>query len=314
MRNRQAGNITKQSGFFSVAREDEQAGTAIKENTYLAKGSFTYGTSFTAGDDYKFEAYKSDGTRIAMATSADCSLGVVEVNPGSVSTTSYIMTVQGNTFIDGNGNNYGENMTVFGFILKKKVYVDPDPHTATSEYNWVTVSPTQSSTQIKNSKFALKPGNYGFHIEINPIVNRNATVLDVAMTSVSLIGWTSDGSPRLSKDNAIETKVHIGNNRQEFIIGGLRKREVVRSVTGVPILSRLPFIGYLFSTEKESTKRSQIILVCEAEPSYPDSLMPPDISKDIYKADLKFKKVGDKNSYFFNQWIIDKGIQFAGGS
>ena len=126
------------------------------------------------------------------------------------------------------------------------------------------------------------------------------------MTSVSLVGWTSDGSPRLSKDNLIKTKVHIGNNKQQFVIGGLRKREVVRSVTGVPLLSRLPFIGYLFSTEKESTKRSQIILVCEAEPSYPDSLMPPEISRDVYKLNLKFKKVGDKNDYFFNQWIIDK--------
>lgn len=272
----------------------------------MATGSFTYGTSFTNGDDYKFSAYKSDGTRIAMATSDDCTLGVIEVNPGSVPTTSYIMSVKGNTFIDENGNNYGENMTVFGFVLKKKVYVDPDPHTATSEYNWVTVQPTQSTTELKNTKFALKPGHFGFIIKVNPIVNRHATVLDVAMTSVSLVGWTSDGSPRLSKDNLIETKVHIGNNKQQFVVGGLRKREVVRSVTGVPLLSRLPFIGYLFSTEKESTKRSQIILVCEAEPSYPDSVMPPEISRDLYKLNLKFKKVGDKNDYFFNQWIIDK--------
>ena len=306
VRNRQPGHIIKQSGFFSVEREDEIAGTPIKENAYMATGSFTYGTSFTNGDDYKFSAYKSDGTRIAMATSSDCTLGVIEVNPGSAPTTSYIMSVKGNTFIDENGNNYGENMTVFGFVLKKKVYVDPDPHSGSSEYNWVTVQPTQRSIELKNTKFALKPGHFGFLIKVNPIVNRHATVLDVAMTSVSLVGWTSDGSPRLSKDNLIKTKVHIGNNKQQFVIGGLRKREVVRSVTGVPLLSRLPFIGYLFSTEKESTKRSQIILVCEAEPSYPDSVMPPEISRDVYKLNLKFKKVGDKNDYFFNQWIIDK--------
>lgn len=306
VRNRQTGNITKQSGFFNVERLDETAGTAIQESTYLATGSFTYGTSFTNGDDYKLEAYKSDGTRIAMATKDDCTLGVVEVNPGTTQTTSYIMTVNGNTFIDANGTNYGENITVFGFKLKKKTYVDPDPHTAASEYNWVTVEPTQTTTELKNSKFGLDPGHFGFGIQITPIVNRNATVLDIAMTNVSLIGWTSDGSPRLSQDNTIETKVHIGNNKQQFVIGGLRKREVVRSVTGMPLLSRLPFLGYLFSTEKESTKRSQIILICQAESSYPDSVMPPEISRDVYKLNLKFKRVGDKNDYFFNQWIIDK--------
>ena len=305
VRNRQPGNIIKQSGFFSVERLDEEAGTPIKENTYSATGKFTYSTSFTTGDDYKFEAYKSDGTRIAMANNVKCSLGAIEINPGSVATTSYIMEATGNTFVDGSGRNYGTKMTVFGFVLKKKTYTGNYPRTATSEYTWKTVQPVQSSTQTKNSKFALKPGHHGFHIAVNPIVNRHATVLDIAMTSVSLIGWTSDGTPRLSKDNLIRTKVHIGNNRQKFIIGGLRKREVVRSTTGVPLLSRLPVIGYLFSTEKESTKRSQIILVCEAESSYPDSDMPPEISRSIYKTEEKFKKVGDKNSYFYNQWIID---------
>jgi len=306
MRNRQAGSIIKQSGFFNVEREDEQAGSSITENTYSATGKFTYGTSFTTGADYKFNAYKSDGTRIAMTNNIKCSLAVLEINTGNAGTNSYIMEVTGNTFIDGNGRNYGTKMTVFGFVLKKKKYTENDPHTATSEYVWETVKPVQSTESIKNSKFALKPGHHGFHIAVNPIVNQYATVLDVAMTSVSLIGWTSDGTPRLSKDNLIKTRVHIGNNKQKFIIGGLRKREVVRSVTGVPILSRLPVIGYLFSTEKESTKRSQIILVCEAEPSYPSSNMPNDISTDIHKAELKFKKVGDKNKYFFNQWIMDR--------
>lgn len=303
VRNRQPGQIIKQSGFFSVEREDEQAGSPLKQITYVADGKFTYGTSFSSGDDYKLDAYKSDGTRIAMTNNVDCKLAVLEVNTGTQGTTSYIMEVTGNTFIDENGRDYGTKITVFGFKLKKKVYTTPSPST---EYNWVTVTPFQTSTQTKNSKFALKPGHHGFNIAVNPIVNRQATVLDIAMTSVSLIGWTSSGAPRLSKDNLIKTKVHIGNNRQKFIIGGLRKREVVRSVTGVPILSRLPFIGYLFSTEKESTKRSQIILVCEAEPSYPDSKMPADISRDIHKSELKFKRVGDKNDYFFNQWIIDK--------
>ncbi|MCP3968372.1 MAG: type II and III secretion system protein [Lentisphaerae bacterium] len=132
---------------------------------------------------------------------------------------------------------------------------------------WITVKPQRSSTSLRNTKFALKPGRYGFHISINPIVNMRATIMDIDMTNVSLIGWTSDGTPRLSKDNRIKTKVHIGHNSTRFVIGGLRKREVVRSITGLPILSKIPFLGYLFSTENESTKRSQLVLVCEAESS-----------------------------------------------
>ncbi|MDD5598802.1 MAG: hypothetical protein PHV82_12715 [Victivallaceae bacterium] len=302
VRNRQSGYITKQSSIFNVERLNETAGSPITQSTYSATGFFTYGTGFTDGDDYKLYAYTSAGTRIAMKTKDDCTLGVLEVNPGNSGTTSYIMTITGNnSFINGNGVDYGRNVTVFGFKLQKKVY-DWDKEA----YVWQTVDPVQSTTEQKNTKFALKSGAYGFHIEVNPIVTRRATVLDIAMTNVSLIGWASDGTPRVSKDNLIETKVHIGNNRQEFVIGGLRKREVVRSVTGVPILSKLPVIGYLFSTESESTKRSQIVLVCEAESSFPDTRMPAEVSSDVYKADLKLKEAGDKNKYFFGQWVMDE--------
>ncbi|MFA6715573.1 MAG: hypothetical protein WC082_06175 [Victivallales bacterium] len=303
VRNRQSGYITKQSSIFNVERLDETAGTAITQATYSATGSFTYGTGFTDGDDYKLYAYTSTGVRIDMKTKDDCTLGVLEVNPGNSGTTSYIMTITGdNSFINENGVDYGKNVTVFGFKLQKKVYTEFDK----SEWVWETVNPVQSTTEEKNTKFALKSGAYGFHIAVNPIVTRRATVLDIAMTNVSLIGWTSDGTPRVSKDNVIETKVHIGNNRQEFVIGGLRKREVVRSVTGVPILSKLPIIGYLFSTESESTKRSQIVLVCQAESSFPNTSMPMDVSSDVYKAELKLKEAGDKNKYFFGQWIMDE--------
>lgn len=302
VRNRQPGHIIKQSGIFNVERLEEKAGNPIKEDTYSVSDKlFTYGTSFTSGDDYKLDAYKSDGTRIAVTNNVKCSLAVLEINPGGAGTTSYIMTVTGNTFTDGNGVNYGNRITVFGFKLKKKVYTN----FLETEWVWETVEPVQSSSSIRNSQFALKPGSYGFRIDVNPIVNRRATVLDISMTNVSLIGWNSNGTPRLSKDNLIKTKVHIGNNKQSFVIGGLRKREVVRSVTGIPVLSKLPFIGYLFSTESESTKRSQLVLVCEAEASFPNTRLPAEISSDVYKADLKLQQAGDKNKYFFNQWIMD---------
>jgi hypothetical protein len=307
VRNRQPAHITKQSSIFNVERLDEMAGNPISESTYSASGSFTYydtgSSKFVDGDDYKLYAYTSNGTRIALKTDADCSLGVVEVDPGNSATTSYIMSIKGNnSFVNANGTDYGPNVTVFGFKLQKKVYTN----FAKTEWVWETVKPLGTISEQKNTKFALKPGAFGFYIAVNPIVTRRATVLDIAMTNVSLIGWTSDGTPRLSKDNLIETKVHIGHNRQEFVIGGLRKREVVRSVTGMPILSKLPVIGYLFSTESESTKRSQLVLVCEAESSFPNTRMPADVSSDVYKADLKLKEAGDKNKYFFGQWVMDE--------
>ncbi|MDD5698793.1 MAG: hypothetical protein PHH77_09280 [Victivallaceae bacterium] len=307
IRNRQNGYITKESGAFNVERSDKQAGSSIVNDYYTASGKFTYGTGFStpaAVGNYKLYAYKSDGTRIAMNTDSSCTLTVMSVNPGTKQATSYLMTVDGNTFIDANGNNYGNNITVFSFKLQKSSYTDPAD--ASSPLAWTTVTPTSTSASEKDTQFELRTGYYGFAISVKPVVNRHATVMEIKMTNVSLIGWNSDGTPRTSKDNLIQTKVQIGNNKRNFVIGGLRKREVVRSVTGVPLLSRIPYLGYLFSTEKESTKRSQLVLVCEAEPSFPTTRIPDEISSDVFKADLKMKQAGDKNKYFFNQWIVDK--------
>ena len=303
IRNRQPANIVKESGIFNVERTDEQAGNSVTNASYAVSGIFD--GSSTAVGHYKLQAYKSDGTSISMNSPATkCNLTVMSVATGEPQATSYMMSVEGNSFVDASGRNYGSNITVFSFKLQKSSYTDPaDP---SSPLKWTTVNPNYVQSSIKDSQFALKPGAYGFAIALNPIVNRQATILKIKMTNVSLIGWNTDGTPRLSKDNLIQTKVHIGNNSQRFVIGGLRKREVVRSVTGVPLLSRLPFIGYLFSTEKESTKRSQLVLVCEAEYSRPTTPLPNDISTDIYKADLNLKNAGDKNKYFFNQWIMDK--------
>ncbi|QSH40491.1 hypothetical protein P0136_12995 [Lentisphaerota bacterium ZTH] len=300
IRNRQTGNITKQSGIFNVERLDKQAGSGVKEAVYNESGSFTNGTSFdNTNVDYRLYAYKSDGTRIAMKTSNSCNLAVMEIDTGNPGTTSYMMSVKGNTFIDGNGRDYGTDVTVFGFKLQKPV-TDKNGQT-----EWVTVDPAQTETSQRNTQFGLKPGSYGFNISITPVVNMRATVLDIDMTDVSLIGWSSDGTPRLSKDSRIKTKVHIGHNDNGFVIGGLRKREVVRSTTGLPLLSKLPVLGYLFSTESESTKRSQLVLVCKAESSYPESTVGKTVVSQVKNTEEKLKNAGDKNKYFFNQWVMD---------
>jgi len=117
---------------------------------------------------------------------------------------------------------------------------------------------------------------------VKPVVTSAATTLTIQAQSVSLIGWESNGEPRLNK-TSVETEVQIGNSGKNFVIGGLKKYDVVRGTAGVPLLKDIPVLGWLFSTETESTKRSEVVIIASAE--YASSLdpVPTDVRENLGK-------------------------------
>ncbi len=123
---------------------------------------------------------------------------------------------------------------------------------------------------------------FQFDLRVTPIVTGNAAQLKFDMKSASLLGWNSDGSARMSNSNS-STTVQIGYGAQDFVIGGLRKSEAVRSTAGLPFLKDLPVIGRLVSTESESIKQSQLVLVAHVEYSNPDSFAGADIRENLGK-------------------------------
>lgn len=165
---------------------------------------------------------------------------------------------------------------------------------------------TNDLTMYKGPVINTKPSQpFGFNMTVTPAISGEATLVDIVMSNTSLIGWQSSGSPRLSRDSNVTTRVMLGNGTNRFVIGGLEKREIVRSVSGVPILKDLPFIGFFFSSESESTKRSQLILVAECTPITPDTAIKSGIQGDISKLGNDLKDTGKTNYYGFDQWLLD---------
>ena len=70
---------------------------------------------------------------------------------------------------------------------------------------------------------------------------------------------------------------------------------------GVPILKDLPLIGWIFSTETEATKRSQLLVVAEVVPENK-----ADNYKSVFDAaQKKLKKAGVSNTFGYRQFFID---------
>jgi len=124
----------------------------------------------------------------------------------------------------------------------------------------------------------------------------------------SLIGWKSNGDPRIANNDEIYTEIMIGNKGNRFVIGGINKETVVRSVTVVPFLRELPGLGWLFFTESESTKKTQLVVAAEVNIKAIDAIMTEAVSDSIKKINKGTENAGDKIKWGYDQYLIDKKL------
>lgn len=119
-------------------------------------------------------------------------------------------------------------------------------------------------------------GGFGFTLTVNNAsVNLDETRFNITVSNTSLIGFASNGAPRISTGNTVTQEVSLPHGKDSFVIGGLRKQEEVRSKTGIPYLMDIPYLEYIFSTTSKSIKHSELIVVGEcvwdAPPENPNS-------------------------------------------
>lgn len=170
-------------------------------------------------------------------------------------------------------------------------------------------------TKIESAKGEPEHGNevnvrpvndkFTFNLELTPSVTEKAAFLDIAVKTRSMLGYTSDGAVRTS-DYESTQKIMLGTGKNRFYLGGVEKTELVSVSGGVPLLKDIPLLGWLFSTERESTKKSQIVVVAECELIHPESIID---ESDIQKIEVIKKETvsadGDFNAYGYRQFGLD---------
>ena len=144
----------------------------------------------------------------------------------------------------------------------------------------------------RNGKYqgteAVDGGNL-FQMNISGGVYGKAVNMNISLSSTSLIGWTGEGKARFANSN-YATSVQVGKAAKDFVVGGITKTSVVRSVSGVPLLKNLPVLGWLFSTESDIVKKSQFVLVATVEAIEPDANMKKETKEHLSKITAKVNK------------------------
>ncbi|MBE6355521.1 MAG: hypothetical protein E7058_00230 [Lentisphaerae bacterium] len=156
-------------------------------------------------------------------------------------------------------------------------------------------------------QYPMAQDGFLFDLTVRPVVTGAAATVEFNGQTISLLGWNSDGSPRVS-DSKIKTKFQAAYGNQEFVIGGLRRTETVRNVAGLPFLKDIPVLGLLFSTENESIKQSQLVIVATLEYVTPSESGINEATKGQIEKTIKNvnKGVDSKvGNMFFQQYGID---------
>ena len=141
--------------------------------------------------------------------------------------------------------------------------------------------PPQADLTLKhgNTQNTKAADGFKFELDVTPIVTGKASILPIRVSGTSLLGWNSNGTPRLNKSE-FETEIQVGNEGKEFVIGGIKRTNVIRSVSGIPFLKDIPVLGWVFSTETETTRHSELILIARAEIAGPFDKAPDTVLKD----------------------------------
>ena len=135
-----------------------------------------------------------------------------------------------------------------------------------------------------NQQITTAGAGYGFSLKVSETsVNRDETRFTIALSNSSLIGFQSNGAPRISAGNSVTQTVSLPHGTGDFIIGGLKKSEKVTSRTGIPWLMDIPYLGWLFGTESTSVKHYDLIVMGQCRLDIPEMCQAPAASRRYRK-------------------------------
>lgn len=125
--------------------------------------------------------------------------------------------------------------------------------------------PTSSITDLANSDSVRT--NIAFQdvvlkLEVIPLINSNKEVsLTIAQVNDTVVGQqqVAENSVPIIGTERLLTSVTVAN-RSTIVLGGLITENEEKSVSGVPVLSRIPVLGHAFKSTKTVKARKELII------------------------------------------------------
>jgi len=119
-----------------------------------------------------------------------------------------------------------------------------------SEYQSATNDVIQTNVSYKET---------GIMLTVTPHINEGGLVtMDVQQEVSNQVQGTSGANPSF-RQRIVNTSLTVKNG-QTIVIGGLMRETGGTGKTGVPVLSKLPLVGFLFGFDSTSSNKTELIL------------------------------------------------------
>jgi len=117
---------------------------------------------------------------------------------------------------------------------------------------------TVTSQSIYTNTYVESDAN--LDISIKPIVSGDEEVtLAIKVDNTDFTSIPTDGSPPPKSTSKFETSLRV-HNEDTIVLGGIETTEIDDSVSGTPLLSRIPILKYFFSNKSKTNKKVITVL------------------------------------------------------
>lgn len=118
---------------------------------------------------------------------------------------------------------------------------------------------TQSTTTV--SSIIYKPLQANLAITITPIVSLDEQItLDISVEQASFTNQVANNGPYGQTNRTFKSSLRVKNNDM-ILLGGLEEKNENNTGRGLPILSRIPILKWIFSSRNANIKKSKLVIL-----------------------------------------------------
>jgi hypothetical protein len=120
----------------------------------------------------------------------------------------------------------------------------------------VIATPSNDQTPYPGSEYV----DIGLKVKATPFVHPdNEVTLQLEYSATALSGSNFNGIPVIS-NQAVTQSIRLKEG-ETSIVAGMQDKEKSKSLTGIPGLAKLPYIGYLFGAENSSLTNNELLIL-----------------------------------------------------
>jgi len=176
---------------------------------------------------------------------------------------------------------------------------------------YVTTTTTTGSTTTTVSE-AVTYVDVGIQLSITPLINDDGYVtMKVKPEISSIIGKvisSSNNEIPIIDTSTAETTV-IAKDGSTILIGGLGKEEKIESAEQVPILGKIPLLGFFFKSKTQSAERTELLIMLTPIILEGDKLVTPKDKESELFGLKKFKKFDVFREEVPSEEALSKGFR-----